>query len=363
MSRAQVRRMFLSVGAAIVVLALLATAGGCTAITRYAGSTSDSSVGQEPAPSKYYDEVAGDALLATDEGGAGSAPHGTSSASLALARAGTGSGTLAQEQLIIRTGSMRLRVTDITAAIERIRSATATFGGVIDDLQVSTEADQPVYRSLASGEGGDVVPLGAYATVRVPSKRLDEFTKQVASFGTVVRQSSSQSDVTQQHIDMAARLKNLRAEESRLRDFLNAAKNVKEMLLVQAELSRVRGEIESLQAQLDYLDRQIAYATLSVELVKPAPVVRPSGTDWGFSEAVTNGIQGAAGAVLGIITLSIAALPFVLIALVVYLLVRLAMRRRRRARTVANPDVPGEGNSSSESGASTGDNPFAGGDE
>lgn len=236
------------------------------------------------------------------------------------------------EQLVVRTASMRLRVENIDATLTKVRNAVADFNGQIDDLQVSSETDVPIYYPATQGTASsDTVPLSAYVTVRVPSARLAEFSRRVASFGKVLHESANQTDVTQQHIDLTARLANLRAEEVRLRSFLNAAKNVKEMLAVEQELSRVRGEIESMQSQLDYLDKQISYGTLTIELQKPAPVVRPTGTDWGFAQAITNGIRGAAGVVRSAITVLIALSPVILLVVIVWLVALWWVRRRHRA--------------------------------
>lgn len=265
------------------------------------------------------------------------------------ALAGDTAGTPAQdaysaaEQLLVRTALMRLRVSDIDKTLDRIRATTAQFKGQIDDLQVSTDDQTPIYRPLdASNTSGETVPLSAYVTVRVPSDRLAAFSRRVASFGKVLHESANQTDVTQQHIDLTARLKNLRAEEARLRQFLNAAKDVKEMLLVETELSRVRSEIESMQSQLDYLDKQISYGTLTVELQKPAPVVRPTGTDWGFTEAITNGIRGAAAAIRSLITVVIALSPLIVLVLIVGLAIRWFLRRRRggSAESAEHEDDP-----------------------
>ena len=102
----------------------------------------------------------------------------------------------------------------------------------------------------------------------------------------------AQSDVTQQHVDLEARLKNLQAEEVRLRRFLDKATKVSEMLVIQRELSRVRGEIESMQAQIAYLDRQTAMATLSLALSAPGALVQPTGGTWGFSAADHQRVPG-----------------------------------------------------------------------
>jgi hypothetical protein len=138
--------------------------------------------------------------------------------------------------------------------------------------------------------------------------------------------------VTQEHIDLSARLKNLRAQEARLRTFFNEATKVSELLAIENELARVRGEIEAMQAQLDYLDRQVARATLTVTLTEPGPVVRPSSGDWGFLDAITRGVQGAARVLTTLITVLIALAPVIVLALLAWLVFR-AAKRRREGRT------------------------------
>ena len=163
----------------------------------------------------------------------------------------------------------------------------------------------------------------------MPAAKLAAVEKAVAELGTVLTQATAEDDVTQQHIDLAARLKNLRAEESRLRSFLDDAKKVSEMLEVERELSRVRGEIESMQAQLTYLERQAAMATLTISLSEPGPVVSPGTPGWGFTEAVTRGVRTAAALVSATITVLIAVIPLLVLAAIIVLVRRFVRRRRK----------------------------------
>ncbi len=152
----------------------------------------------------------------------------------------------------------------------------------------------------------------------------------------MLSQSVTASDVTEQYIDLSARLKNLKAEEVRLRSFLNQTDKVSELLQVERELARVRGEIESTQAQVDYLERQAARATLVVSLSEPGPVVRPQGDDWGFSAAITRGVQAAVALLTTLVTGLIAIAPLVLLGVAIWLIVR-AIRKRRHSQ---EPDAP-----------------------
>lgn len=250
------------------------------------------------------------------------------------------------ERLIIRTKTLRLEVEKTTDIMEEIRELTGTHSGTISDLEVATDSDEPLYRYDENGyREGDGTALRGWVTVRVPTDEYEDFVVAVAELGVVKFQSEAASDVTQEYVDLSARLENLRAQEVRLREFFEAAKDVKDMLAVETELGRVRGEIESLDAQVTYLERQAAMATITVELIEPRDVVRPGGESWGFVDAITTGVRGAAALLTGLITFLIASAPLWIVGGVAFFAIR-AILRRRRLRTAptqaASPSAPEE---------------------
>ena len=286
--------------------------------------------------------------LATSPATSGSATKSAvgspSMAQSAIAPAPTGSGAdvstiPANQRLIVRNKTLRLEVKDVSGAIDSLRAIAKAAKADITDMQVSTAADGPIYRptpvdaQTGVTSQGSSTALNAYLTVRVPATDYERFLDQATTLGRVLFQSESSDDVTQQHVDMAARLTNLRAEETRLRDFLNAAHNVQEMLAVETELNRVRGEIESMSAQLAYLERQAALATVTIELTEPMAIVRPAGIDWGWGQAFTDSIRAFVNVVEGVIVVTGALLPLALLALVAFFIIRGLLRRMRRRRS------------------------------
>jgi predicted nuclease with TOPRIM domain len=87
-------------------------------------------------------------------------------------------------------------------------------------------------------------------------------------------------DVTEQYIDLKARLENAQREEKILLDFLNKATNVKDMLEIEKELSRIREQIEYYTGQLKYLESRIDYSTITIELSEPRPPAPLPEVDW-----------------------------------------------------------------------------------
>jgi hypothetical protein len=317
---------------ALIALALVASSG-CAALTPSPSQDSTSSSSARLVAPTNTQDSASSAESAPEPATAG----GTSQKA----------GDAATDRMVILNASMQVRVDDLAAAIASVRTLTQTVGGSISQLTVSSNSESPAAdagksaSSTARFEG----PASASLTLRIPAKSLADVETKVSGLGKLISQSANESDVTQQHIDMSARLTNLRAEEARLRALLDRAGKISELLSVERELSRVRGDIESMQAQLTYLEGQAAMATLTLALEQPGPVVRPSGGGWGIVNAVTNGIQAAVVLVNGLITAVIAFSPLIVIGLLVWWLIRRSIRRRRASlaqepQQIASPSDP-----------------------
>jgi hypothetical protein len=242
--------------------------------------------------------------------------------------------TAGVDAMVIRNANLDLRVDKVESALDAIRAAARRHGATITDLSVSGGNDGGP-RPLAESDAFPT-PASASVVLRVDAAKLDALEADVSKVGKVLSQGASASDVTQQYVDLSARLDNLKAEEARLRSFTAKATKVSDLLEIERELARVRGDIEAMQAQVDYLKQQTARATLTVSLTEPGPIVQPGGNDWGFSDAIRRGIQGAATLLTGLITLLLALMPILVPAAIVWLVVR--ARRRRKATAAPRDD-------------------------
>ena len=245
-------------------------------------------------------------------------------------------------RLVIRSKMMRIEVESTSDTVESIRDLAKTHNGIITQLQVATDDESPIYRYDEYGYSvGDGSALRGWVTVRVPAETFEAFVDDVIALGTVKYQAEDSDDVTQQHVDLSARLANLQAEEARLREFFDSAVKVEEMLAIEAELARVRGEIESLDAQVKYLERQAAMATVTIEITEPKAVVRPEGDSWGFSDAITSGFRGAAEVVKFVIAVGIATAPIWVVGILAFFAIRAVIRARHRKHTRGTDAAPG----------------------
>jgi hypothetical protein len=241
------------------------------------------------------------------------------------------------ERYVIRSVGVRIQVDDVEEAVESVRDEVAKAEGMVTAIQVSTDEDIPIYRYEATGALADGAPLRGFIVARVPAPALESFIESVSALGTVQRQAADETDVTQEYIDLSARLANLEAQEERLRDFFEQAESVEDMLAIEEQLGRVRGEIESLTAQIAYLERQAAMATVTIELAGTPPLVSPAGNDWGFVRAITQGVRGFVGTINTLVVLVMSALPLIIIGAIGWLVLRPLIRRRRERHAGESP--------------------------
>ena len=115
----------------------------------------------------------------------------------------------------------------------------------------------------------DSPPRGVEASLRVPASELAATLAELRSLGRVQRETQSGEEVPQQHADLLARLQNSREEEQRLRAILQQRTGkIDDVLQVEEEIARVRGEIESMEAEQKVLEHRVDFAAIDLELVE-----------------------------------------------------------------------------------------------
>jgi hypothetical protein len=183
-----------------------------------------------------------------------------------------------------------------------------------------------VLSSQTSGESAGTL------TLRIPAKRFDEAMLSLRAIGTVQAQSVTGKDVTAQFIDLQARLRIAKSRRTVLLGLQSTATTLSDVLTVQRQLDDAQLQIEQIQGQVNFINDQVAQATIRVDLrekdsptVKPNPVKNPSlGSAW--HRSVQGFLNVVAAVVIGLGYL----IPIGLLALALWLLT-LAARRRRAA--------------------------------
>ncbi|WP_256289829.1 DUF4349 domain-containing protein [Halobellus inordinatus] len=232
--------------AALAIVGLVALAG-CGASTG-GGSDGGAGGGVEQAT-----EIAADT---------GARATGTPAATQAPEEAGSGASddvAMPTDRAIIRTGTVAVEVDDFGAAQSNLTTTVEGYGGYVSD----TRQDR---RQI-----GNETWIRGEMVLRVPSEEFDALVADAQGLGEVQSVEVNSRDVTDQLVDIEARLENLRAERDRLRELYQQANDTEDVLAVQRELSDVQGEIERLEARQQNLQRQVAYSTLTVRLEEPRP--------------------------------------------------------------------------------------------
>jgi hypothetical protein len=155
------------------------------------------------------------------------------------------------ERMVIYSAYMSLVVEDISATIAQIDSLATSFGGYVVNSNVSGEQDR-LYGSIS---------------FRVDATRFNEALQALRDLAADVRsESTSGEDVTEEYVDLEARLRNLEASEAQLLELMKEAGTVEEILKVQQVLVDTREEIEQTKGRMQYLAESSSLAYISVSL-------------------------------------------------------------------------------------------------
>lgn len=157
---------------------------------------------------------------------------------------------------IVKNGSLSLFVEDVEVAADAIKGVAKQYDGFVSDVRV--------YEASSNTKVGNV-------TIRVPADRFDQAMEDIKGFATEVEDERvSTRDVTEQYIDLEARLSNLRSQERQYVSILERAFTVEDILKVTQQLNSVRSSIERMEGQLQVLARQVDMSTIVVSLTADA---------------------------------------------------------------------------------------------
>ena len=207
----------------------------------------------------------------------------TSGGAVFQTASGTNPSTVTLRQ-IISQGSMSVEVPDVASAAARVRAIAEGAGGFVEQL---------------SSSGIDEFQQSTM-TIRVPQDAFFSVFEQIKALGKVQSENAGSEDVTERFIDLKARLKSAQREETSLLSLLDRADQISEILIIERELTRLRTELEQLQGQLNFLERRVDLATITVFLSPPQrdDARAPSGS----VSVETSDVDGSVAAVKAIVS-------------------------------------------------------------
>lgn len=221
---------------------------------------------------------------------------------------------------VIRTGEIEIEVEVFDDAARGLMDIAERAGGFMAS-------------SSYTDSGG--TPRGAFV-LRVPASAFGDVIRQVERLGKVQRRQVSGQDVTEEFVDLEARVRNLERHEARLLSLVERATKIADLMALEGEIARVRGEIERLTGRLRYLNDRVELATIQVEVTQKPK--KASGGFWDLEQALERvkaaflkTIRQMIAALEAVVALGAALLPLALVVALAWWLVRRAARRADRA--------------------------------
>ncbi len=160
------------------------------------------------------------------------------------------------DRKIVKNGSLSLLVKKVEDAVGAVVNITEGAEGFVQSSNV--------YEGVSGAKSGSI-------TIRVPFLYFDDTVAELKEIAIEVqRESSNARDVTEQFIDLEARLKNLRAEENQYQEIMKRAVTIENTLSVASRLYDARGRIEQVEGQLKYLSDETDMSLVTISLTEEA---------------------------------------------------------------------------------------------
>lgn len=216
------------------------------------------------------------------------------------------------EAKIIKQGDLRFETNDLEKTYDQIRSAVKKYNATVQ----------------SDTEGKDYESLFRNITVRVPSKDFDVFIADISKgVGYFDKKEISSQDVTEEYIDIDARVKTKKVLELRYLELLKKATKVSEMLEIEKKLSEIREEIEAKEGQLKYMQNRVSMSTVTIAFYKP--IAAESGVTVSYGTKIWNAIKSGFNGISSFFIGLLQVWPFIIILVGLFLLIRKRLKRRK----------------------------------
>jgi hypothetical protein len=219
--------------------------------------------------------------------------------------------------MIIRTGNASIEVDSLGSGIAAVRSLATRLGGYVANTAM---------------QAGNAQVHSAMLQLRIPSTRFDDALAGLRPIGKLESTNVNAEDVGEEYVDVSAQIANGRRLEARLVQILaTRTGKLSDVLAVERELARVRGEIDRQEGRLRYLRAHAAMSTLAVTVHEPLPIVGQQGSGGVIAESFRQSWRNFVSFVAGFIAALGTLVPLlVVLGLVGYGVVRVARRTKRQ---------------------------------
>ncbi len=215
------------------------------------------------------------------------------------------------EQKIIKTANLAWETSDLDATHSKILKAASQYKGLVQN----------------DNSGKDYNRFYKNITVRVPSENfqpfLDAISEGVSYYDT---KDISQQDVSEEFVDLQARLKAKRELENRYLELLKSAKTVEDMLSIERELANIREEIEAKQGRLQFLENRVSLSTITINFYK---TTSETGVTQSYGQKIKNALRGGWDGISVFFIGLLYIWPLFFLAVLIIVLVRYSIKRKK----------------------------------
>lgn len=215
------------------------------------------------------------------------------------------------ETKIIKTSTLRFETSNLNDSYQTIQKAIGKHKASIQS-DLTGKDYESVYRNI---------------TVRIPSKNFDVFIDEISKgVNHFERKEISSQDVTEQYIDLEARMNAKKNLEKRYLELLSKANKVSEILEIEKQLATIREEVEAKEGQLRYLKSQISMSTINIEMFTNNASESGATVSYGMKiwNAIKSGFNGLSSFILGLITIW----PFILIFVLLFIFIKRKFKKK-----------------------------------
>ena len=235
------------------------------------------------------------------------------------------------DRKLIKTVDLNAETEDLDALLEAVTQRVTELGGYVENQRVYNGSAYSSRRSRS-----------ASMTIRIPADMLEGFVDHVASHTNIVSRYVNVDDVTLAYVATESRVAALETEQARLLELMAQAETMSDLLEVEARLTDVRYELESVTSQLNVLKNQVSYGTVNLnvdEVVEYTPVEEE--TFWQrISGGFMDSLRGIGDGIVECTVFVLANLPYLLligagVAAIVFLAKR-SIRKRKAKKNSEN---------------------------
>ena len=222
------------------------------------------------------------------------------------------------EQKVIKTGTITLQVEKADSSVTGLTNLAKSRGGFVLSSSLYTSSDET--------QSGTII-------LKVPVSKYEETMNEIKKFGDVQSESSTGQDVTEKYSDLQAQLKNYKAEEEQYLKILERADTVEDILKVTQKLSQVRGNIETTQGRIKYLEGQTDMSTITVSISEETRIDIPT-KEWKPAETLKKAFRAWIQFLQGLVNITIWFVIFLgPVIVIIWIIVKLIMRKIRKNKS------------------------------